>query len=88
MTGKLADHHRLSSLPLDQAFRLDNDRAGQNDKFHHVDPALAASNPGNERLMALQPQREVSLRQPCLNGEILDSLADARRKLTLSSVST
>lgn len=51
---------------LFQDHRRDNtDCAGKHDQLDHIDPALAALDPGNQRLMALKALGHSSLRQAC-----------------------
>jgi len=41
-------------------------RTGQNDQLNYIDPTLTTFNSSNERLMAFELLRQVSLRHPSL----------------------
>lgn len=56
--------------------RVKADGARQNDQFDDVDPAFAALNARHERLMALEPVRQVVLAQACAFARVDQRLAE------------
>ena len=56
--------------------RVKADGARQNDQFDDVDPAFAAFEARHERLMALEPVRQVVLAQACAFTRVDQRLAE------------
>lgn len=56
--------------------RVKADGARQNDQFDDVDPAFAAFEARHERLMALEPVRQVVLAQACAFARVDQRLAE------------
>ena len=58
--------------------RVKADRTRQNDQLDNVDPAFAALNARDERLMALEPVRQIVLAQACAFTRV-DQRTDERQ---------
>lgn len=56
---------RRSRDPLQNHGRRNTDRAGKHDQLDHIDPTLAALDPGNEGLMTLKALGHSGLGQTC-----------------------
>lgn len=80
--NRLAGSSRHLPQCRDGFGRVDTESLSQIEEFHHVNPPLAAFEPGHEGLVLPQPGSKVGLRQasglPLLNDKVDQSLVPCR----------